>query len=78
VIEVFVITAEGTHLYRASKKDCDVCDLKAALAEASTNEYETSVFSDDLANAKARAEQVIKDNLVPKGEAGEPACPASE
>ncbi len=23
------ITAEGTRLYRASKKDCDVCELKA-------------------------------------------------
>jgi hypothetical protein len=22
------ITSEGTRLYRASKKDCDVCDLK--------------------------------------------------
>jgi membrane fusion protein, multidrug efflux system len=50
----------------------------AALTEASAEEYETDVFSDDLANATARVEQVIKDNLVPKGEASEPACPESE
>jgi membrane fusion protein, multidrug efflux system len=49
-----------------------------ALTEASTKEYETSVFSEDLANANARAEQVIKDNLAQKGEIAEPACPASE
>jgi hypothetical protein len=23
------VTAEGTRLYRASKRDCDVCDLKS-------------------------------------------------
>ena len=25
------VTAEGTRLYRASKRDCDVCDLKSRL-----------------------------------------------
>jgi membrane fusion protein (multidrug efflux system) len=50
----------------------------AALTEASTKEYETNIFSDDVANANAKAEQIIKDNLAPKGEIVEPACPSGE
>jgi membrane fusion protein, multidrug efflux system len=50
----------------------------AALTEASTKEYETNIFSDDVANANAKAEQIIKDNLAPKGETVEPACPTGE
>jgi membrane fusion protein, multidrug efflux system len=50
----------------------------AALTETSTKEYETNIYSDDLANANARAEQIIKDNLAPKSEIVEPACPSGE
>ncbi len=50
----------------------------AALTETSTKEYETDIFSDDLVNANARAEQIIKDNLSPKAEMVEPACPSGE
>jgi membrane fusion protein, multidrug efflux system len=50
----------------------------AALTETSTKEYETTIFSDDVRNANARAEEVIKANLVPAGETAEPACPAAE
>lgn len=50
----------------------------ASLVEASTKEYETDIFSEDLANADAKAEQVIQDNLFPKGELVEPACPLGE
>jgi membrane fusion protein, multidrug efflux system len=50
----------------------------AALTETSTKEYETGVFSDDVRSANARAEEVIKVNLVPKGEIVEPACPTGE
>jgi membrane fusion protein, multidrug efflux system len=50
----------------------------AALTEASTKEYETNIFSDDVANANAKAKQIIKDNLAPKGEIVEPACPSGE
>ncbi|PNE12450.1 MAG: secretion protein HlyD [Beijerinckiaceae bacterium] len=48
----------------------------AALTEASTKEYETSIFSDDFANANTRAEQIIKNNLVPSVNSIEPACPS--
>jgi membrane fusion protein, multidrug efflux system len=50
----------------------------AALTETSTKEYETDIFSDDLANANAKAEQVIEDNLAPKGVVVEPACPVGD
>ena len=50
----------------------------AALTETSTKEYETGVFSDDVRSANARAEEVIKVNLVPKSEIVEPACPTGE
>ncbi|MGH6796753.1 MAG: HlyD family secretion protein, partial [Methylocella sp.] len=50
----------------------------AALTEASTKEYETSIYSDDVANANAKAKQIIKDNLAPTREIAEPACPSGE
>ncbi len=50
----------------------------AALTETSSNEYETAIFSDDVRDANARAEEIIKANLVPEGEIAEPACPAGE
>lgn len=50
----------------------------AALTETSAKEYETDIYSDDLANATARAEQIIKNNLAPKSETVEPACPSGE
>jgi membrane fusion protein, multidrug efflux system len=39
---------------------------------------ETAIFSGDVRNATARAEEVIKANLVPAGEIAEPTCPAAE
>jgi membrane fusion protein (multidrug efflux system) len=50
----------------------------AALTEVSTKEYTTDIFNDDLVNAKAKAEQIIKDNLFPKGDLSEPACAAAQ
>jgi membrane fusion protein, multidrug efflux system len=50
----------------------------AALTETATEEYETNIYSDDLVNANAKAEQIIQDNLVPKGNVVEPQCPAGE
>ena len=38
----------------------------AALTEVSSPEYRTSIFSDDVAEGNAKAEQVIKDNLTPQ------------
>jgi len=50
----------------------------AALTETATNEYKTDIYSDDLVKANAKAEQIIQDNLVPKGNVVEPECPAGE
>jgi membrane fusion protein (multidrug efflux system) len=50
----------------------------AALTQASTTEYATDIYNDDLANARTKAEQIIKDNLVPKGDVTEPACPPAQ
>jgi membrane fusion protein, multidrug efflux system len=50
----------------------------AALTETSNKEYGTDIFSDDLRLANARVEDVIRDNLAPKGEIAEPACPAGD
>lgn len=46
----------------------------ASLTEASTKEYQTGIFSDDVANATAKAEQIIKNNLAPKGDLVESSC----
>lgn len=48
----------------------------AALTEASSSEYKTVIFDDDLAKGKERAEQIINDNLTLKEEALEQACPS--
>ncbi|MGB6177541.1 MAG: HlyD family secretion protein, partial [Methylocella sp.] len=47
----------------------------AALTEASTREYRTDIFADDVANGNAKAEQIIKNNLAPNVNFIEPACP---
>jgi len=46
----------------------------AALTEVSSKEYETNLDSDDLAHGNAQADQIIDDNLSPKGNVVEPAC----
>jgi membrane fusion protein, multidrug efflux system len=46
----------------------------ASLTEASTKDYQTGVFSDDVANATANAEQIIKNNLAPKGDFVDSTC----
>lgn len=51
----------------------------AALTEATSKEYETNIYSDDVANANDRAEKVIRDNLGPEGERViEAPCPVPE
>ncbi|MGO9237833.1 MAG: HlyD family efflux transporter periplasmic adaptor subunit, partial [Methylocella sp.] len=47
----------------------------ASQTEASTKEYQTDIFSDDVANANARAEQIIKNNLAPKADLVDSTCP---
>jgi membrane fusion protein (multidrug efflux system) len=46
----------------------------ASLATASSQEYKTDIFRDELADAQARAEKIILDNLVPKTDAVETNC----
>lgn len=48
----------------------------AAVTEASSREYKTVIFDDDLAKAKERAEQIINDNLTLQEEVMEQSCPA--
>jgi membrane fusion protein, multidrug efflux system len=50
----------------------------AALTETSSKEYETGIFSGDVRDANARADEVIKANLMPQSEIDEPACPSAE
>jgi membrane fusion protein, multidrug efflux system len=49
----------------------------AALTETTSKEYETNIYAQDVANANARADEIIKDNLV-KGPIAPPACPVGE
>jgi membrane fusion protein (multidrug efflux system) len=50
----------------------------AALTEVSAKEYETSVFRDDLAEARKRAEKIVDDNLFPRGDEAEAPCALGE
>lgn len=52
--------------------------LDASLAAASTQEYETDIFIDELAGAQAKAEEIIMANLVQKKEPLEANCGAFE
>jgi membrane fusion protein (multidrug efflux system) len=63
----------------SSEISIDIRDTRqspnAALTKVSTKEYETDIFSDDVANANTKAEQIIKNNLAPNINSIEPACP---
>ena len=50
----------------------------AALTEVSAKEYETSVFRDDLAEGRKRAEAIVDANLFPRGEEAEAPCAVGE
>jgi membrane fusion protein, multidrug efflux system len=50
----------------------------AALTETSNKEYGTDIFSDDLAKANKRAEEIIKDNLTKEFGMVEPSCRVAE
>jgi membrane fusion protein (multidrug efflux system) len=40
--------------------------LGSSLATVSSQEYETDIFIDELADAQAKAQKIIVDNLVQK------------
>ncbi len=50
----------------------------AALTATSAEEYQTDIFSSDLANASAKAGEIIEGNLAPKSEPDELACPSEK
>lgn len=50
----------------------------AALTEVSAKEYATTVFQDDLAAARKRADQIVDENLFPRGDEAEAPCAAGE
>lgn len=52
--------------------------LDASLVTVSTQEYETDIFIDELADAEAEAQKIIMDNLVQKKDPLEPICKSSE
>jgi membrane fusion protein (multidrug efflux system) len=50
----------------------------AALTETTSHEYQTNIYEQDVANANARAEEIIKENLVKDGGLAPPSCPVGE
>lgn len=50
----------------------------AALTETSSKEYETNIYAQDVADATARANEIIKRNLAGDGGSAETACPAAK
>ena len=51
--------------------------LGASLAAVSSQEYETDIFTDELADAEAKAQKIIMDNLVQKNAPLESNCKSS-
>ncbi|QGM96050.1 HlyD family efflux transporter periplasmic adaptor subunit [Methylocystis parvus] len=49
-----------------------------SIVKTSAGEYSTEVFDKDLAEAKARADKVVRENLVPGVDAGDGSCAAAE
>lgn len=52
--------------------------LGASLAEVSFPEYGTDIYVDELADAQAKAQKIIMDNLVQKIDSLEPMCKSHE
>lgn len=52
--------------------------LEASLATASTQEYETDIFIDELAGAEAKAQEIIRDNLIQKNDPLASICKSPE
>ncbi len=52
--------------------------LGASLAAVSSQEYETDIFIDELADAEATAQKIIMDNLIQKNAPVESNCKSSE
>lgn len=51
--------------------------MNDSIVKTSSNEYATEVFDKDLAEAKARADQIVKANIVDEPDGAEGACAAA-
>jgi len=52
--------------------------LGASLAVVSSQEYETDIFADELADAEAKAQKIIMDNVIQKNASVESNCESPE
>jgi len=52
--------------------------LGASLATVTAPEYQTDIFADEIADAEAKAQAIIMDNLIEKTESSEPDCRSPE
>ncbi len=50
--------------------------MNDSIVKTAAGEYSTEVFDKDLEESRARAEKIVKDNLVGGATAGDGACPA--
>ena len=56
----------------------DQTPVDASQTTTSSSEYRTSIYDDDLTQGKAKAAEIVKQNLVGKGGDGERACTIAE
>ena len=56
----------------------DQTPVDASQVTTSSPEYRTNIYEDDLVQGKARAEEIIRQNLAGKGGEGEHACAITE
>ncbi|HXY58280.1 MAG TPA: efflux RND transporter periplasmic adaptor subunit [Methylocystis sp.] len=56
----------------------DQTPVDASQVSTSSAEYRTNIYDDDLAQGKAKAEEIVKQNLAGKGGEGERACAIGE
>ncbi|MEF3367930.1 HlyD family secretion protein [Methylocystis sp. 9N] len=49
-----------------------------SIVKTTTNEYVTEVYDKDLAEAKSRADRIVKENIIGAGDEGDAGCAADE
>jgi hypothetical protein len=70
------ITAEGTRLYRASKKDCDVCELKARYCPHVVARKIARDLHEDARDVGSRLDAGIRGCLSPPKKGRDAVCPS--
>lgn len=51
--------------------------LGASLTAVTTPEYKTDIFADEIADAQAKAQAIVMDNLIQENNPSEPDCKSS-